>query len=91
MSKPVGYPDADVVQPGYLQPVLKAVAQGHRVHEYMREFNTEVLSKYDCYTVGETAGTNDPQVLLEYIRPENKELNTVFVSPPTFPRPQRDV
>jgi hypothetical protein len=68
-----------MTQPGYLQPIVKHVAHGPKIHEYMREFG-QVLSKYDQYTVGETAGTNDPKVLLEYIRPENKELNTVFVS-----------
>lgn len=53
---------------------------GPRIHEYLQELHEKVLSKYEhAYTVGETAGSNEPEILLKYIRPERKELDTVFV------------
>lgn len=42
-SKPVGYTDAEIVQEGYLQPCVKHVAHGPKIHEYMKAFG-EVLS-----------------------------------------------
>jgi len=37
------------------------------------------LTKPSSVFLGETAGSNDPEILLKYIRPERKELDTVFV------------
>ncbi|MEW9111097.1 MAG: alpha-glucosidase [Cytobacillus gottheilii] len=50
---------------------------GPRIHEYLREMNQEVLSKYDVLTVGEMPGAapEDAQI---YTNPENQELNMVF-------------
>lgn len=50
---------------------------GPHVHEYLREMNEKVLSKYDIMTVGETAGVTTEQARL-YAGEEAKELNMVF-------------
>lgn len=50
---------------------------GPKVHEYLREMNREVLSKYDLMTVGETSGVTVEEALL-YGGEETGELNMVF-------------
>ena len=50
---------------------------GPRVHEYLREMNRNVLSKYDLMTVGETAGVT-PKDACIYAGRDAKELNMVF-------------
>ena len=50
---------------------------GPRLHEYLHELNKDVLSHYDCMTVGETVlSTLDQAKLL--IAPEREELSMVF-------------
>ncbi|KAM0752284.1 glycoside hydrolase family 13 protein [Meredithblackwellia eburnea MCA 4105] len=79
ISKVPGLPDATPVRPGFLQPSAEHTANGPRVHEFLKEMNREVMSKYDTITVGETPCSTDPAVLVEYSKPENKELHMVFV------------
>lgn len=50
---------------------------GPHIHEYLHELNKEVLSKYDCMTVGEAAGVTVEQGLL-YTAEDREELDTVF-------------
>ena len=40
---------------------------GPRVHEFLKEMNKEVLSKYDIMTVGETPGVS-PEDAIKYAR-----------------------
>ena len=49
-----------------------------KVHTYLKEFNAEVLSKYDIFTVGEVGGGADIDAALRYTAVEEKELNTAF-------------
>ncbi|MDN5287865.1 MAG: glucohydrolase [Mucilaginibacter sp.] len=53
------------------------VFNGPHIHEYLKEMNDRVLSKYNLYTVGEGAGISlnniDP-----FINPENHELQTFY-------------
>ena len=50
---------------------------GPKLHEYLHELNKDVLSHYDCMTVGETVlSTLDQAKLL--IAPEREELSMVF-------------
>jgi len=46
-------PDARVVRPGFLQPAFGMVTNGPRLLEFLGEMKREVLSHYDCITVGE--------------------------------------
>lgn len=50
---------------------------GPRVHEYLKELNKEVLSKYDIMTVGETPGAT-PEIAMDYVGEERDELNMLF-------------
>ncbi|MCR8641671.1 alpha-glucosidase [Paenibacillus sp. N1-5-1-14] len=50
---------------------------GPRVHEFLQEMNREVLSKYDCMTVGETPGA-DIEEACRYAACDGSELNMIF-------------
>lgn len=50
---------------------------GPHVHEYLKEMNQKVLSKYDLMTVGETAGVTIEEAK-KYAGEEADELNMVF-------------
>ncbi|MDR1939353.1 MAG: alpha-glucosidase [Clostridiales bacterium] len=50
---------------------------GPNIHKYLHELYQNVLSKYDCMTVGEAAGVTVEQALL-YTGEEREELDTVF-------------
>ena len=52
-------------------------ANGPHLHDYLKEMNKEVLSKYDIMTVAEGAGVNSDEVL-NYIDPDRKELNMLY-------------
>lgn len=51
---------------------------GPNIHKYLNELFTEVLSKYDCMTVGEAAGVTIEQAQL-YTDESRGELDTVFM------------
>ena len=50
---------------------------GPHIHEYLRDLYDDVLSHYDCMTVGEAAGVTVEQGLL-YTGEDRGELDTVF-------------
>ncbi len=50
---------------------------GPKVHDYLKEMNERVLSKYDLMTVGETAGVTVEEAR-KYAGENEKELNMVF-------------
>ncbi|MDR3293210.1 MAG: alpha-glucosidase [Clostridiales bacterium] len=50
---------------------------GPNIHKYLQELYTDVLSKYDCMTVGEAAGVTTDQAKL-YTGNGRGELDTVF-------------
>lgn len=52
-------------------------SNGPRLHEFIQEMNREVLSKYDCMTVGEAPGST-PEVARLFTDPARKELNMIF-------------
>lgn len=47
------------------------------LHKLLRRFNSEVFSKYDCYTVGETVFVT-PKMADDLTNPQRAELDTVF-------------
>ncbi len=53
------------------------IMNGPRVHEFLQEMNTQVLSKYDLLTVGETAGVTIEEAK-KYANSNNSELSMVF-------------
>ncbi len=74
ISKPEGFPDAKVVG---LYGDMNICANGPKVHNYLKEMNEKVLSKFDIMTVGETAGVTLEEAK-KYANSEGSELNMVF-------------
>ena len=52
-------------------------SNGPRLHEFIHEMNQEVLSEYDCMTVGEAPGST-PEVARLFTDPAREELNMIF-------------
>ena len=50
---------------------------GPRLHEYLHELNKDVLSHYDCMTVGETVLSSLDEARL-LVAPEREELSMIF-------------
>lgn len=74
ISKDTSFP---ILPPEYNGDFIHYYANGPHLHEYLKEMNKEVLSKYDIMTVAEGAGVNADEVL-NYINPEREELNMLY-------------
>lgn len=59
-----GFADGPLMAGGVYGDPAPQCANGPRVHEYLREMNRRVLSRYDCLAVGENAGNTPAQALL---------------------------
>ncbi len=77
ISKAEGLPNAKKNSEYYYQDGSDFYMNGPKVHEYIKEMNSQVLSKYDIMTVGETPGVSTNDALL-YVGEEREELNMVF-------------
>jgi len=77
--KSEGYPD----NPEAAHPDDNFVPGGSHIfnrppiHEYLRDMNRQVLSRFDCFTIGETHCVT-PQQALEYTAEDRHELDVVF-------------
>lgn len=76
ISKVLDYPDGER-KGGLYGDFGPYVLHGPRVHEYLKEMNDRVLSKYDIMTVGETAGVTVEEAK-RYAGTNQRELNMVF-------------
>jgi oligo-1,6-glucosidase len=74
ISKPTGMPDLTSEQ---LKVPPNAYANGPHLAEYLREMNSEVLSKYDDMSVGEATGTKLAQTN-SLVDDRRHELNMIF-------------
>jgi oligo-1,6-glucosidase len=74
ISKPTGMPDLTA---GQLKTPPNAYANGPHLAEYLREMNSEVLSKYNTMTVGEATGTTLAQTN-SLVDDRRHELNMIF-------------
>ena len=54
-------------------------ANGPRMHEFLREMNDKVLSKYDAMTVGEMPFVDDEAEIMRTIAADRRELNMIFI------------
>lgn len=61
----------------FIDVMEKYYANGPRVHEYLKEMNKKVLSKYDIVTIGEGPGINLNNGL-DYVNEDENELNMIF-------------
>jgi len=77
ISKNQAYPDGLKDEEDLYGNKIPYVINGSRVHEFLQEMNSEVLSKYDIMTVGETGGVT-PEEVIKYVGENRKELNMVF-------------
>lgn len=77
ISKVEGLPDGPKKEGELYGDRLQYVINGPHVHEYLKEMNKEVLSKYKLMTVGETPDVtvNDAKLYTGFNR---NELNMVF-------------
>ena len=75
ISKPEGMPDGEPGPSGYAS--FELCASGPHEHEYLREMNRRVLSKYDLLTVGECAGVTLEETK-SYANLDGSELSMVF-------------
>lgn len=79
ISKVQSFPDADIAVPGHkYQPGYKLFANGPRLHEWLKELNRDVLSKYDTITVGEMPFVRDEDEIIRVVGAEAGELNMIF-------------
>lgn len=76
ISKDQAFPDGEV-KDGLYGDFTPYSIHGPRVHEYLKEMNRRVLSKYDLMTVGETAGVTIEEAK-KYAGEAQEELNMVF-------------
>ena len=70
-------PDAPVTRPGFLQPAFQLAANGPRLLEFLQEMKRDVLSHYDCITVGEAPAAT-PEVAREITDRRHGALNMLF-------------
>ena len=77
ISKPDGLPSQPIPKGSIYGNAGAVCANGPRVHEYLKEMNEKVLSRFDLMTVGETAGVTLEEAK-KYANSEGTELNMVF-------------
>ncbi|NJJ40953.1 glycoside hydrolase family 13 protein [Paenibacillus apii] len=77
ISKVPGLPDGEVLRGLTYGNGMPFFANGPRIHEYLQEMNSNVLSRYDLVTVGEMPGVDVEEAKL-YTGDNRNELNMVF-------------
>ncbi|MFA9397639.1 MAG: alpha-glucosidase [Clostridiaceae bacterium] len=77
ISKDQSYPEGTIIEGYNYGDGSKYYINGPKVHEFLKEMNKEVLSKYDAATVGETPNV-DPDEALKYVGEDRDELNMLF-------------
>ena len=77
ISKNQEFPDGPIKDNGVYGDMFPYVCNGPRVHEYLKEMNRRVLSRYDLMTVGEAAGVTLEEAA-KYACADGSELNMVF-------------
>ena len=76
ISKKLDFPPAE--EGATLSDMMENIyANGPRIHEFLKEMNKKVFSKYDVVTVGEGPGVN-LKTGLNYVDESEQELNMVF-------------
>lgn len=77
ISKDQRFPDGPQEKTALFGDASPYTASGPRVHEFLKEMNQKVLSKYDLMTVGETPGVTLQQAR-RYAGEDTHELNMIF-------------
>ncbi len=81
ISKVPSYPDAPLILgPGHkYQPGQQFFVNGPKLHDYLREMNREVLSKYDALALGEMPDVYDVNEIIQTVGATSGELNMIFI------------
>lgn len=74
ISKDTSFPELPESYNGEFIPFY---SNGPKLHDYLKEMNQSVLSKYDIMTVGEAPGIGIDRAL-EFVDEDRKELNMFF-------------
>jgi len=79
ISKDVSWP---VISPELLKEKYKGdwghyYAAGPRLHEYLKEMNAEVLSRYDVVVIGEASGISSDEALL-FVDEDRREMDMLY-------------
>lgn len=77
ISKQQDFPDGPLKEGSRYGNSAPYTANGPRVHEFLKEMNEKVLSKYDIMTVGEASGVTVEEAK-KYASLDGSELNMVF-------------
>ena len=77
ISKDPSFPDGPLKDNGIYGSFEPYVCNGPKVHEYLKEMNQKVLSRYDLLTVGEAAGVTVEEAQ-KYAGNHGTELSMVF-------------
>lgn len=77
ISKDPAYPDGKKGEEDFFGDSTPFVNNGYKVHDYLKEMNEKVLSRFDWLTVGEGAGAGVEDAL-SYAGFTEKELNMIF-------------
>jgi hypothetical protein len=79
ISKTPGLPDAPITFPDqFLQPAYPLFSNGPRLHEFLKEMRTAVLSRYDTMTVGQMPWCTDKEEVLRCVGEDRGELDMIF-------------
>ncbi|QLG46432.1 glycoside hydrolase family 13 protein [Costertonia aggregata] len=74
ISKDINYPE---LPKEFNENFIPFYANGPKLHEYLYEMHTQVLSKYDVMTVGEAPGVTTDQAL-DFVAEHREELDMFF-------------
>ena len=77
ISKPEKFEDIPLHKGEPFADVSPIMANGHKIHDYLKEMNQNVMSHHDMVTVGETPGAT-PDDAKKYANLDGSELNMVF-------------
>jgi oligo-1,6-glucosidase len=79
ISKDKAWPDItpDILKTRFENDWGRYYASGPRLHEYLKEMNREVLSRYDCVTIAEASGVFSADVL-DFVAEDRHELELLY-------------
>ncbi len=74
ISKDISFPKIAATEP---HEYIAYYSNGPKVHDYLNELNTKVISHYDAFTVGEGPGIAIEQAL-DFVHEDRKEMDMFF-------------